>query len=69
MPRFNLSSFQQREACIEWPWPKDEQVIDLLHKGVYAFVTGAVADRLLRGPQPPVRSRRNWDHAPTSLPR
>jgi hypothetical protein len=19
MPRFNLSSFQQREACIEWP--------------------------------------------------
>ena len=21
-----------------WTWPKDEQVIDLLHKGVYAFV-------------------------------
>ena len=52
-----------------WTWPKDEQVIDLLHKGVYAFVTGAVADRLLRGPEPPVRSRRNWDNAPSSLPR
>ncbi len=52
-----------------WTWLKDEQVIDLLHKGVYAFVTGAVADRLLRGPQPPVRSRRNWDNAPISIPR
>ncbi len=52
-----------------WTWPGDEQVIDLLHKGVYAFVTGAVADRLLRGPKPPVRSRRHWDDAPTSLSR
>lgn len=52
-----------------WTWPRDEQVIDLLHKGVYAFVTGAVADRLLRGPQPPARSHRDWDGAPTSLPR
>ena len=30
-----------------WTWPIEEQVIDLLHKGVYAFVTGAVADRLI----------------------
>ena len=30
-----------------WTWPIDEQVVDLLHKGVYAFVTGAVADRLI----------------------
>ena len=30
-----------------WTWPIDEQVIDLFHKGVYAFVTGAVADRLI----------------------
>jgi len=22
MPRSNSSSFQQREACIEWPWPE-----------------------------------------------
>ncbi len=25
-----------------WTWPVDEQVIDLLHKAVYAFATGAV---------------------------
>ena len=30
-----------------WTWPVDEQVVDLLHKGVYAFVAGAVADRLV----------------------
>ncbi len=43
-----------------WTWPVDEQAIDLLHKGVYAFVTGAVADRLIPatvgGPAP----RRPW---------
>ncbi len=31
-----------------WTWPMDEQVIDLLHKAVYAFTTGAVADRLVQ---------------------
>ncbi len=36
-----------------WRWPVGEQVIDLLHKGVYAFVTGAVADRLIAGPGDP----------------
>jgi hypothetical protein len=30
-----------------WTWPVEEQVIDLTHKAVYAFVCGAVADRLL----------------------
>jgi len=30
-----------------WTWPADEQVIDLLHKAVYAFAAGAVADRLV----------------------
>jgi len=30
-----------------WTWPRDEQVIDLTHKAVYAFVTGAVADHLV----------------------
>jgi hypothetical protein len=25
-------------------------MIDLLHKAIYAFVTGAVADRLIPGP-------------------
>ena len=34
-----------------WTWPVDEQVIDLMGKGVYAAVTGAVADRLI--PDPP----------------
>jgi hypothetical protein len=34
-----------------WTWPRDELVIDLLHKGVYGFVTGLVADRLA-GPEP-----------------
>ncbi|MDO9706777.1 hypothetical protein [Paracraurococcus lichenis] len=31
-----------------WTWPVEEQWVDLLHKGVYAFVAGAVADRLVR---------------------
>jgi hypothetical protein len=43
-----------------WTWPVDEQAIDLLHKAIYAFVTGAVADRLIPagagGPAP----RRPW---------
>lgn len=33
-----------------WTWPTDEQVIDLTHKAVYAFATGAVADRLVGNP-------------------
>ena len=51
-----------------WTWPRDEQVIDLLHKGVYAFVTGMVTDWLVRGPEPKVQARRDWDGTPTSLP-
>ena len=43
-----------------WTWPVDEQAVDLLHKGIYAFVTGAVADRLVPatvgGPEP----RKPW---------
>lgn len=30
-----------------WTWPAEEQVVDLLHKGIYAFAAGAVADRLV----------------------
>jgi len=30
-----------------WTWPRDEQAIDLLHKAIYAFAAGAVADRLV----------------------
>jgi hypothetical protein len=29
-----------------WTWPRDELAVDLAGKAVYAFVTGAVADRL-----------------------
>lgn len=29
-----------------WTWPRDELAIDVLHKGVYAFTTGAIADAL-----------------------
>jgi hypothetical protein len=36
-----------------WTWPRDEQVVDILHKGIYAFVTGAVADRLVTGQASP----------------
>ncbi len=43
-----------------WTWPVDEQVIDLLHKAVYAFTTGAVADRLVAGPIGTPRPRRPW---------
>ncbi|MFH9087897.1 hypothetical protein [Streptomyces sp. NPDC017673] len=33
-------------------WPRAELVLDVLHKTVYAFVTGAVADRLAAGDGP-----------------
>jgi hypothetical protein len=29
-----------------WTWPRGELAIDVLHKAVYAFATGAVADAL-----------------------
>lgn len=29
-----------------WTWPRDELAIDVVHKAVYAFATGAVADAL-----------------------
>ena len=34
-------------GALPWTWPVDEQAIDLLGKGVYAFVTGAVADAMI----------------------
>jgi hypothetical protein len=33
-------------GSLPWTWPVYEQAIDLLHKAVYAFVTGLAADRL-----------------------
>jgi hypothetical protein len=45
---------------LPWSWPVDEQVIDLLHKGIYAFATGAIADRLIAGPPRAPERRRGW---------
>jgi len=36
-------------TALPWLWPINEQVIDVLHKGVYAWVTGYICDKLLRG--------------------
>ena len=33
-----------------WTWPRDEQAIDIAHKAIYAFATGAVADLLMVDP-------------------
>ena len=43
-----------------WTWPVDEQVLDLVHKGIYAFVTGTVADRLIAGPPGIPAPMRPW---------
>lgn len=43
-----------------WTWPVDEQVTDLLHKAIYAYATGVVADRLVTGP--PGQLRRKSAH-------
>ncbi len=43
-----------------WTWPVDEQAIDLLHKAIYAFTTGAVADRLIPGPPGVPAPRKPW---------
>jgi hypothetical protein len=37
-----------------WTWSRQDQVVDLLHKAVYSFATGVVADALI---PPPRRSR------------
>ena len=47
-------------GALPWTWPKDEQVIDLIHKGIYAFVTGAVADSLITGPESSPDVRKGW---------
>ena len=47
-------------GAVPWTWPVDEQVIDLLHKAIYAFATGAVADRLIAGPPGIPEPRKPW---------
>jgi hypothetical protein len=46
-----------------WTWSRRDQVVDVGHKAVYAFVTGAVSDRLIplapdRAPDGPARRAR-----------
>lgn len=40
-----------------WTWPRDELFIDVLHKSVYAFATGAIADALAEDPPAWVEAR------------
>ena len=51
-----------------WTWPVDEQAIDLLHKGIYAFVTGMIADRLIQGPPGVPEAPKRWTHRSKPLP-
>ncbi len=44
-------------------WPVDEQVIDLVYKGIYAALAGAVSDRLISGPPSAVLPREGWTPA------
>ena len=47
-------------GSLPWTRPIEEQVIDLIHKGVYAFVTGAVADSLIGGPKSGSVAEEGW---------
>jgi len=40
-----------------WTWPRDELLIDVSHKAVYSFVTGALTDALV-SPSPTSSARR-----------
>ncbi|MBE2315992.1 hypothetical protein DVA67_008400 [Solirubrobacter sp. CPCC 204708] len=40
-----------------WTWPRDELVIDVAHKAVFSFTTGAITDRLI-APAPGSSARR-----------
>lgn len=51
---------QQGLGSLPWTWPKEEQAIDLIHKGIYAFVTGAIADTLIEGPKTTPDVRKGW---------
>jgi hypothetical protein len=36
-------------GALPWTWPRDEQVIDLVGKGIYAFTTGIITDHFIAG--------------------
>jgi hypothetical protein len=46
-----------------WTGPVDEQVVDLLHKAIYAYATGAAADRLVPTREGHTRSRSGHNYA------
>jgi hypothetical protein len=41
-----------------WTWPRDELLVDVLHKTVYALATGVAADRLIPLARSSARRRR-----------
>ncbi|CAO4153208.1 hypothetical protein DHODJN_19360 [Methylorubrum extorquens] len=43
-----------------WTWPFDEQATDLLHKAIYAYTAGAVADGLAESRDIERRHDRNY---------
>jgi hypothetical protein len=45
-----------------WSWPARLATVDVFHKGVYAFATGMVADRLATTPPP--LAERGGGHGP-----
>ena len=47
-------------GALPWTWPRDEQAIDLIHKGIYAFTAGALLDRLIPNPDPAPVPRKGW---------
>jgi hypothetical protein len=53
-----------RTGAPPWTWPKDEQAIDLLHKAIYAYVTGAVADYLIDDRRPRHKDRKFYPDGP-----
>ena len=44
-----------------WTWSRRDRAVDLTHKAVYSFVTGAVADRLVAEVPRRRRPRGLWD--------
>jgi hypothetical protein len=58
-PRANLIHIEVRLATDQtfekavsvgappWTWPRQEQTIDVVHKAIYSFVTGWIADRVI----------------------
>jgi hypothetical protein len=49
-------------------WPRQELIIDLLHKTVYAFATGLVADALAGAPGPGQRHAAMWSGRQSGSP-